>query len=191
MTVYLYSGTPGSGKSLHVASDILLTLRNKKRNVIANFDIAADRKTGKFFYFDNSEINVKLLVDFARKHHKPNKENQTLLVLDECQYFFNPREFNRADRLDWINFFTQHRKLGYEIILITQFDRLLDRQIRSIVEYEYKHRKVNNFKIGKLFPLKTFCVIGYWYGVKEKVSTEFFVYRKKYGQLYDSYKMFK
>ena len=38
--------------------------------------------------------------------------------------------------------FSQHRKLGYRVILIAQFDRMLDRQIRSVLEYEYIHRKV-------------------------------------------------
>ena len=36
--IYFYSGTPGSGKSLHVAQDIYQYLQRGK-NVIANFDI--------------------------------------------------------------------------------------------------------------------------------------------------------
>ena len=37
--IYFYSGTPGSGKSLHVAKDIYTKLFINKGNVIANFDI--------------------------------------------------------------------------------------------------------------------------------------------------------
>lgn len=192
MTINLYTGTPGSAKSLDAAREILVTLKHGRRNIITNFDINSKYKTKKFFYLPNNCIDPQFLMNFSTAYHKPGKENQTLLVLDECQYFFNPREFSRSDRLPWINFFTQHRKLGYEIILITQFDRLLDRQIRCLVEYEFKHRKVNNFgPIGALFPFKTFCRVQYWYGVKERIGCSFFIYRRKYGKLYDSYKMFK
>ncbi len=36
--IYLYTGTPGSGKSYHVAKEIYFYLYHG-RNVIANFDI--------------------------------------------------------------------------------------------------------------------------------------------------------
>ena len=39
--IYLYTGTPGSGKSYHVARDIYFFL-HYGRNVIANFDINYD-----------------------------------------------------------------------------------------------------------------------------------------------------
>jgi len=198
--IYLYSGTPGSGKSLHMARDILVKLQIKGQNVIANFPINEDilkktflcrkNKKGEFFYRDNSVMTVDFLVKYAKKNHVIGKEGQTLICLDECQILFNPREFQRKDRIKWIEFFTQHRKLGYNVILVTQNDRLLDRQIRSLIEYEYRHRKVNNFKIGKFLPVKSFAAVQYWYGVRERLGVEFFIYRKKLGDLYDSYKMF-
>lgn len=179
-----------------MARDILVKLRIKKQNVMANFPINEDivkrrvKRTGEFIYKDNSEMTVKFLVDYARKNHVMGKEGQTLICLDECQIMFNPREFQRKDRLQWIEFFTQHRKLGYNVILVTQNDRLLDRQIRALIEYEIRHRKVNNFGIGQLFPFKLFIGVQYWYGVREKLGYEFFTYEKKLGKLYDSYKMF-
>lgn len=199
--ITLYTGTPGSGKSLHVAKIILERLQIDKKNVIANFEVNQDvinkkrfmisnKNMGKFFYLDNSELTVNALVDYAKKNHVLGKEHQTLLVIDECQTFFNPREFQRKDRLEWNNFFSQHRKLGYEVILVTQNDRLIDRQIRALVEYEIKHRKVNNFKLGKLLPKATFVCVHYWYGVREKLKSTFFTYNKDLGNFYDSFKMF-
>ena len=190
--IYFYSGTPGSGKSLHVAIDIYRKLRFKK-NVIATFPINLDlvsnkgkRNIGKFVYKDVSELTVQFLFDYARENHVMGKEGQTLVVIDECQILFNPREFGKKDRLQWITFFTQHRKLGYNFILISQFDRLVDRQIRCLFEYEIKHRKVNNFGIGMFFPFPTFVATTVWYGLREKIGSEFFIYRKKYGKLYDT-----
>lgn len=195
--IFLYSGTPGSGKSLHASRDIYNKIKKQRKTVIANFNINDDvfnknkKGRGKFLYFDNSVLNVDLLVEYSRRYHKANKENQTLLIIDECQVFFNPREFTRSDRMKWNNFFSQHRKLGYNVILISQNDRLIDRQIRANIEYNIIHRKVNNFKIGQLFPIKTFIAVTYWYGVREKLGIEFFIYRKKYGaDFYNSFKMF-
>lgn len=201
--VYLYTGTPGSGKSCHVAKEIYWQLTHG-RNVIANFDINIDvvkRNKAYFFQKDNHELTVDWLIDFANLAHKRNSrsqivEHQTYIIIDECQLIFNCRSWNERGRQLWSEFFTQHRKMGYDIILVTQYDRLIDRQIRSVVEYECKHRKINNFGTGGFFVnLLTlghpvFACIEYWYGVKEKCGTTMMMGQKKYYDLYDSYKMF-
>lgn len=194
--IKVYTGTPGSGKSLHVAKDIYYNLLAKK-TVIANFPIAVEkinkngkRKVGNFVYKDYSELTIKFLYDYARANNKIGIEGQTLVVIDECQVIFNPRDLRR-DRLKWVEFFTQHRKLGYNIILVTPFDRLIDRQIRACVEYECKHMKNNNNGLmGMLLPFALFSSLNYWYGVKKLISSDVFVYRKKFAEIYDSYKMF-
>lgn len=194
--IYLYSGTPGSGKSLHVARDIYYRLNYNRKypNVIANFPInekMIKNKKANFIYKDNSELNVNFLVNYAVSNHMMGVENQTLVVIDEAQVIWNSRDWQRKNRMEWVKFFSQHRKFGYNFIFVTQYDRMLDRQIRSLVEYEVKHRKVNNFKIGRLFPVPVFAAVTYWYGVNEKISVEFFIYRKKWGKFYDSYGSFE
>jgi len=195
--IWFYSGTPGSGKSLHMAKDIYFKLLHKKQNVIANFPVDTKlisnngkKKIGNFIYKDNSELTVKYLVEYAKENHVIGKEGQTLVCIDECQVLFNPREFDRKDRLNWITFFTQHRKFGYNFILCSQFDRLVDRQIRCLFEYEIKHRKVNNFGIGVLLPVSTFVCVTYWYGIKEKIAANYFIYRRKYADIYNSFMLF-
>lgn len=193
--IWFYSGTPGSGKSYHVAKDIYIKL-SRGENVIASFPvntkkIKVGRKgLGKFIAVDLYTLKPQFFIDYAKQNHIKGKEGQTLVILDECQMIFNPREFSRKDRLDWITFFTMHRHLGYNFILISQFDRLVDRQIRSLFEYEIKHRKVNNFGIGMFIPRTSFACVTYWYGVKEKISVDFIIYRKKYGSIYDTFMLF-
>lgn len=210
--IYLYSGTPGSGKSLDVAADIMRKLR-RGQNVICNFPINldlvrnktskrlfpkvfknAEYKIGNFIYKDNSELNPQFLVDYAKENHKKGKEGQTLIVIDECATLFNPREYQLKDRPLWIKFFQLHRHLGYNVILIAQNDRLIDRQIRSFIEYDCKHRKANNYgNIGFIFTIlhiKLFCAVDYWYGVRERCGIRFFTYRSLYSKLYDSYSAF-
>lgn len=195
--IYLYSGTPGSGKSLHTANTLFWRLRAGKP-VIANFDFRAEqcrkKKQANFLYIDNVSLTPERLVNFSRNWFQCHtfREGAITLVIDESQILFNSREWNKSGRSDWLSFFTQHRKYGYDVILVAQFDRMLDSQIRALIEYNYIHRKVSNFGLfGKLFSLcaggKLFVCVKVWYPMKEKVGSEFFKAKKKYYQLYDSY----
>ena len=41
------------------------------------------------------------------------------------------------------------------MILIAQFDKMVDRQFRALFEYEYVHRKVSNFGVVGWLIVKT------------------------------------
>lgn len=63
------------------------------------------------------------------------------------------------------------------------------------IEYEWVHRKVSNFGIqGKLISAfcggKLFVAVKVWYPMKEKVGSEFYMYRKRYADIYDTYALF-
>lgn len=192
--ISLYSGTPGSGKSFHTCEDIYYALRWQGKNVIANFPIKSIKKQkGLFVYKKNDDLSVRFLVDFAKDHHKPFKENQTLLVIDEAGIKFNARKWADKDRLDWLNFFSQHRKLGYDVILVSQSDLMLDKQIRAFIEVNHVHRRMSsNGKVGKMLsPLFTFCDIRYFYGLNLRLGVDFLRYRKNIGNLYDTFMMFE
>lgn len=199
--IYLYSGTPGSGKSLHVAEKLYWRIKNNK-TVIANFDInykkIHGKRLGEFIYIDNFELSPDILMALSREYFgddKVVKEGDLLLIIDECQILFNSRDWNQKNRNAWLSFFTQHRKFGFDIILVAQFDRMIDRQIRALIEYEYIHRKVSNFGIpGKIMSViaagNLFVCVKVWYPLKEKVGSEFFRAKRKYYSLYDTFMMF-
>lgn len=197
--ISLYSGTPGSGKSLHVAERIYVKIA-AGRPVIANFHIETryiKHCRGSFWEVSNDQLTPQLLMDYSDEYFARHRfrEDRILLVIDEAQLLFNAREWAAAGRKEWTAFFTQHRKYGYEIILVAQFDRMLDRQLRSLLEYEYIHRKVSNFGFwGKILALwslgKLFVAVKMWYPLHERVGAEWFVCKKKYYRLYDSYKRF-
>ncbi len=196
--IYLFSGTPGSGKSMHIAREIRDTLRHKKRPVIANFDINPETKgITRYFYRPNHLLEPSFLYEFSQRHFRGRKvrEDEILLVIDEAQLVFNSRAWNQSQRMEWIEFFSQHRHFGYKIILIAQFDRMLDRQIRALIEIEVNHRKLANmgFK-GLLLSLpfggKLFSAVSYYYGLKERVGVSWLLPRRAYFRLYDSYNKF-
>lgn len=197
--IYLYSGTPGSGKSLHQAKDIYHWLR-RGRCCICNFDIDVSKIPkckGQFIYLDNEYLTPETLIKFSKVYFHDHKfgEGRLRVYIDECQLLFNAREWNISGRKEWLSFFTQHRKYGYDIFLVAQFDRMVDRQIRSLIEYEIIHRKASNFgTFGVLFSMfsggNLFVAITMWYPLKEKIESTFFKANKKYYSLYDTYNTF-
>ena len=194
--ISLYSGTPGSGKSLHCARTIINWSR-LGYSVVGNFSVDLSKyKRADFTYCPNDQMTPDYLIKLSQKKvgSKP-KEGSILLVIDECQLLFNAREWQQKGREQWLSFFTQHRKLGYDIILIAQFDRMVDRQIRSLIEYEFIHRKMSNFGWqGKILSLffggKSFIAVKMWYPLHERLGAEIFHARKWMYSVYDTYAAF-
>lgn len=203
----LYTGTPGSGKSLDCAQDIYYWLRRGK-HVLANFDIKLDiitrncKKDVTFVKFNNNDITPDVFVQYSRDYRVKKeaaggrcREGELKIIFDEAQTLFSSRRWQTLDPA-WLSFFSQSRKYFYDIVLICQFDGMLDKQIRSLVEYEIKHRKLSNFGLfGKVLNLifggRTFCRIKYWYPIGERLGSEFFHYRKRFGDIYDTYEDFE
>lgn len=88
MTMNLYSGTPGSGKSLHSTDRIRRRLK-RGMPVIANYNLDKQRipNPDLFTYMDNEEMTPKRLIDYARGWFGTHRfgEDKILLVIDECQ----------------------------------------------------------------------------------------------------------
>lgn len=197
MSIYLYSGTPGSGKSYEAVNVVFGNLR-RGMFVIANFDVNFTKKELKrgydkrFFYYPISEITVEKLLEFAIMHGMVEKkaEHQCMVIIDEAGGRFNPRDYKESNRQVWIDFFSQHMKIGFDIILIAQMDRMIDRQIRGCIETEFKFRNINRFGPLAFLPMKVFAKVEYWYGVRERVGVEFRIFRKKLAKRYNRFKMF-
>ena len=227
--IYFINGRPGGGKSLSVAETIYKSIRRGK-NVIANFEINEEyfakcrhpEKLGRFLHISNEEwtLNAYKNIDsktkkfsyldglygFAFNNHKRDNKGrfrlgQTLLVIDECANLFNSRTWNTSDRLQWCEFFRQHRKLGYNVYLVAQDDHDIDKQIRELLQTEIECRDVTAYKlfgkfIGLLLGCKLFVRIQRNYSVKaggrKKESKEYaqFFTGRKYYDFYDSFKLF-
>ena len=140
------------------------------------------------------QLTVDYLVEFAIRHHKKGVKAQTLIVIDEASIKFNSREFNNKDRMEWIKFLANHRHFNFDIILIAQQDRMIDRQIRSCIETEYKHRALKNYGFaGALLNLLfhgCYMCIEYWYPVKSRVGSDFGVFNARIANCYDTMGLF-
>lgn len=233
MSITLFWGVPGSGKSFHTSQIIYNALR-KGQNVITNVNIntslippiSDSRPLGNFIFvpprqFEENAISIKNslggksvcdsvysyifgLQNFALQFHKRNNrgqitESQTLLIIDECHHYFDPRSWNRKDRSAWVDFFSVHRHYGFDVLLISQKDSRIDKQIRGLIEKQVMHRNVSKYKrLGKLlaspFGGNLFICIESMYdprmSKKDAHIKSYFIYGSNYYfSLYDSYSL--
>lgn len=152
---------------------------------------------GRFYYWDNAQITVENLLLFAKRNHTRQVRHvdrpQTIVFLDEAGIIFNCRGYAETFRSTWTTFFAKHRHYNYEIVLGCQFDRQIDRQIRACVEYEWKHRKLSNFKLGgKLLALiargELFLTFQSWYATRDKtgMGRDLLRFSQRVAALYDT-----
>lgn len=215
MAIELFTGFVGSGKS-YAATKIGCTIADApagKKYVIANFPIKAKtkflakvpfikkyiknpQKNCRWIFKDNDELTVDFLISESLKRGWDKKEGSALVIFDEASIPFNARSFQRADRMEWINFLTQSRKFGYDIIFITQDARMLDKQIRVLCEFEVVHKKLNNmfaFKWLSLFRITLFAGVSYWNGLNAKYTKgqlRLYTYKKSVADRYDTLRLF-
>lgn len=172
--IELYVGAPGSYKSYH-ATELGVQKINqyRKNHVIANYPIKPKKRgkdRGEWLYLPNDELTPQRLVLRSIEKGYYGKESSCLLIIDEAGIFFNSRDWQiqGAQRKEWIKFFALSRHYGYDVILIAQEERMLDRQIRSMAEFKVKHVNVrNNFWFKLLLfwiPLKMFVYVSLWNG---------------------------
>ena len=88
--IVLYSGTPGSGKSLDTARTIYNWCR-RGAPIICNFPLNVDniriKRKKDIHFIPNGELDPDELVSFSRSYFagRPCKEDSILLVIDEAQ----------------------------------------------------------------------------------------------------------
>lgn len=208
--IYLYSGTPGSGKSLHAAKVIYNGLKKQDGFYLANFPINRSlfraSELENFGYIPNEKLNPRTLIRFSELYWEMmykryryisvrNFERGIRLFIDEAQMLFNARDWQRNSKEGWPSFFSVHRHYGFEIVLITQMDSSLDKQVRGILEYNCIHRKIGNIGIaGAIFDFLLGGGIFYyaliWYPQSERLGGQWFKFNKKLDTLYDTHAMF-
>lgn len=210
--IEIYTGFVGSGKSYHAVKRgcRYADAPAGKGWVIANFPIAPKKKLAakipflkkfvkdpfnvpRWIYKENDEMTVDFLVRTAYEKKFTEKEGSCLLILDEAGIMFNSRDWNVKpdERKGWIKFLAQSRKLGYDVVFIAQDVRMLDRQIRSLAEYEVQHKKMNNWFIFKLFPWTVFACVSFWNGIRNiRGSLEMCIYVPSVADRYDTKALF-
>jgi Zonular occludens toxin (Zot) len=101
------------------------------------------------------------------------KEGRGVMVLDEAHNWMNARTWDsdgESDskkeavqrRLKVVRFFSQHRKLGWTVHLITQDENNVDRQVRTLFECLVRLRNLRNFKVMGIRPIPVNLFLAIW-----------------------------
>lgn len=202
--IEIQQGTPGSGKSAAAVARAIMHLR-KGGVVAANFSLIdgwaekvaeqyfisklpfglgddfrykkASSLHGRFFRVDDVDsirsIEPRKLSTDLYKDDGSYSEGNGLLILDEAQLLFNSR--NWQANMPWIEFLTQHRKLGWNIVLIAHHIDMIDSQIRPLCEYESRFRNLQKVSIPllglPLAPFPLFLVVRRYAGLGAGASS--------------------
>lgn len=196
--IEIYTGYPGTGKSLHVAQRVRSVAR-RGYPVISN--VKYQLKKGRSIYVPNNRLSPEALEKFALVYWEGKgqvKEGSILLVIDEAQLMLNSRDWQDSARMSWLGFFSQHRKLGYSIVLVAQTRDMLDKQIRSLAEEYVAHVRIDRMRIlGPIIRILSFghpvvlCSHRYA-GVRQdsrdsRLRSEYVIGRRSLYRVYDSY----
>lgn len=186
--IALVTGPPGSGKSYYAvrkAADAL----EKGKFVITNVpmvpdwqDRVADRHLLRWAMPGRRKALkarwrgrvLHIGDDFSQLRKvrlKGQGEGRGVVVLDEAHVWMNSRLWRDDDRLEIVNWFSQHRKLGFDVYLITQDANNIDRQVRALFEYHVHLRNLKKMKVAgvPVSPINVFLAIWKWHAAKGTV----------------------
>jgi hypothetical protein len=211
MPIMIVEGPPGSGKSFScvrrivaaldagkfVATNVELKpgweLRAARSNWIRRLVPGLVEKTAAS-YRKRTYISGSL-DELMRVRMPGSKEGRGVMILDEAHNWCNARTWNagggdgKGRREDLVRFFSQHRKIGWDIYLITQRGENIDAQIRTLAEYRILLRNMRRFKVMgvPLMPFNFFLAIWTWEGgVGTIVKRESYLLNKRIAGLYDT-----
>jgi zona occludens toxin len=201
MTVSLYEGPVGSGKSYHAFAEGLMHIAMRRpRYVYTNIPLVKnkDPKKAKMeqerWFFDSGEITPEKLIRFAVEKKLPPRlggfEGKCKLIIDESPTYFEAREWTKKDRKSWLRFLAHSRKLGFDVILVAQDQVQVDKQIRKSVEYFVRHYNINRYWWFSWLPIKIFWAVHFWAKTNTKGTVQTILFRKKLAKRYDSWEVF-
>jgi hypothetical protein len=145
-----YEGLPGSGKSYEAVQRILENLK-LGRIIYTNIEGLDDPdcremikiQTGlndfqlatQLIYVSDSDITSKYKVAVQG----------SMLVIDECHEIINSRNWQSTENAEFSKWAARHRKLGYDVLLLTQNIEKIDSHIRGLIQHTYTFAKANYF----------------------------------------------
>jgi len=191
------SGKPGGGKSYEaVVSHIIPVVTKDKRKVITNLPLNIDRFCSVYGEFCRDLIVV---VDgqfhnyggerpFSKKDHylqyqdwENEKGQKVYFFIDECHLAMP----SSGTEKELTEFFSMHRHYGFDIMLITQNFRKVNRDIKDMVVNHYRAIKKSMMGQDNKYILKVHD--GAASSNQSVVATHERVYEKKYFSFYQSH----
>lgn len=160
MPGYIVTGKLGGGKTLMSVARMYDYL-SRGRPVATNIDFIP-----RSLFPKSKKLRITRLPDVPKIehleslgrayniHHTYDDEKNGLIVLDECGYWFNARNYTDPNRKPVIDWFLHSRKLGWDFIFIVQDVSMMDKQARiALGEHTVYCRRTDRLGIPFISPL--------------------------------------
>jgi zona occludens toxin (predicted ATPase) len=151
--IEVFEGKLGGGKTYSAVVRILDTLRKGgvvATNIELNREHCCQWIASKFGVILDWDRQVYVLDEASifefHKHVPCGATTPSLVVIDEAHLWFNAREWKSASK-DVLTFLTQSRKIRADIIFITQDAKNLDGQFRRMVQFIWRFRDLDRWKV--------------------------------------------
>ena len=191
MAIHFVTGRPGAGKSFYSMKMIIEELRGTERRIVTNLAIIAENlaemlheKHGETFdllnrlhlitdeeieyFYCHRGSNIPTLRLDVDKKGKPDKfdiqaaqeSGGVFYILDEVHLKFGARNWQNMGNAA-IYYSSQHRKLGDDVVLITQAPKMVDTTFRNLAQdytvlRNHALETLMFFKQPKIFTRQTF-----------------------------------
>jgi len=156
MAVYAYLGLPGSGKSFHVVKDTILKALKQGRRVFHNLPLNYDVIEGVEFHIGclrRKLISINQDFLLSLPEHKSILTG-SLLVIDEAHETFFSGDKIKDNELR--NFWTWHRHLKMDIVVLTQDADNLAKIIKGVVALRYEFRNMSFLGFSKNYEIRQY-----------------------------------
>jgi Zonular occludens toxin (Zot) len=189
--IVMVTGPPGNGKSYYALRKLAQALESGKP-VATNVELAPDfaatiaksnpvrrllHRTERAAERIDRQAYVSTepdgLAELFNLRLRGKGEGRGVMVLDEAHGWLNARDWSGKGRGDVVRFFSQHRKLGWDVFLIVQDAEMIDRQVRALIEYHVILRNLKRAKVPLLgipfAPVNMFLALWTWHGTHRAV----------------------
>jgi hypothetical protein len=185
MAIHLVTGTPGAGKSFYAVRRIAAAV-DKGKPVATNVKLdgsaphrlagrnplrrllpgGRDKRAGEIA---RSVLVLDSIEQLMKVRLEGRGEGRGVIVLDEASDWLNARTWNEGDRKRLVKWFSRHRHLGWDVYLIVQHEKMIDAQVRALVETEIQLRAMRKARafgipIGWVIPWPWFIAHWFWAG---------------------------
>lgn len=148
--IIAFVGTPGSGKSYDAVQKILDNIKLGRR-VYTNIDGLNKPECRRYIadYCNITDYQLETCLNFLTEEQASNFwlhcEVESLIIIDEIHLLFSNRNWQTKENTDLAKWASTHRHNGYDCVFITQDLEKVEKHVRSLIEWTYHYRKLNQF----------------------------------------------
>jgi hypothetical protein len=189
--IALVTGPPGAGKSYYAVRKAAKALQDGKI-VAGNVELREDwpqyvarrdpvlwaKPWARARWLGEGERSARARFHFTedldelfRIRLAGSREGRGVMLLDEAHNWMNARSWSAGDRNRIVRFFSQHRKLGWDVYLIAQQAEMIDKQVRGLFEYHVHLRNLRKARFMglPLSPVNLFLSVWTWHAATRVV----------------------